>query len=372
MKLKLEKMQLNHKWFYFLVTLVLIVLIVCIYHDYDLYTQPIVKVKTTEFINKTETIGGNQNKEIIYNQNLTAELMNGSQKGQLITLENSYTTFKVYGQKYNVGDELFVSINSDTGLTGKITGVKRDKYIAVMVGLFILSLLIVGKRQGLFSIISIVMNIVVFHFALDIYESNQNNHLLLVCSGAVILCTLFSLLLVSGRNEKTYAAIVATLISTFLTLLIAYVVIQATSGNGLHYEGMEFATQSPSKVFIASILVGSLGAVMDVAIMISSSIYELYEKNNGITNKELIASGREIGKDIMGTMANVLLFAYVSGTIPMMILYLENGSTIGFTFSMNLPLELARAFAGGIGIVLTVPIGLYTSVGLIRKKEATK
>ena len=351
--------------------MILILLIVCIYHDYDLYAQPIVKVKTTEFISKTETIGENQNKEIIYNQNLTAELINGSRKGQLITLENSYTSFKVYNQRYNVGDELFVSIDSDTGLTGKITGVKRDKYIAMMVGLFVLSLLIVGKRQGFFSIISIVMNIIVFHFALDIYEYNENNHLLLACSGAVILCTLFSLLLVSGRNEKTYAAIVATLFSTFLTLLIAYGVIQATSGNGLYYEGMAFATQSPPKVFIASILVGSLGAVMDVAIMISSSIYELYEKNNAITNKELIASGREIGKDIMGTMANVLLFAYVSGTIPMLILYLENGSTIGFTFSMNLSLELARALAGGIGIVLTVPIGLYTSVGLIRKKEVT-
>jgi len=371
-KLKVKKMQFNHKWLYFLVTLILISLIVCVYHDYDLYTQPIAKVKTAEFISEQETIGENQNKEIMYDQNLTAELMNGSQKGQLIALENSYTSSKVYSQEYNVGDELFVSIDSDTGLTGKITGVKRDKYIAVMVGLFVLSLLIVGKRQGLFSIISIVMNIVVFYFVLDIYEYNQNNNLLLACSGAVILCTLSSLLLVSGRNEKTYAAIVATLIGTFLTLLIAYAVIQATSGNGLRYEGMAFATQSPPKVFIASILVGSLGAVMDVAITIASSIYELYEKNNAITNKELIASGREIGKDIMGTMANVLLFAYISGTIPMLILYLENGSTIGFTFSMNLSLELARALAGSIGIVLTVPIGLYTSVGLIRKKEAIK
>ena len=88
--------------------------------------------------------------------------------------------------------------------------------------------------------------------------------------------------------------------------------------------------------------------------------------------KALKTSGLEIGKDIMGTMTNILFFAYISGSIPMLILYLKNASPLMFTLSMNLSLELARALAGGIGIVLTIPIGLYTSLFFINRKRARK
>ena len=108
---------------------------------------------------------------------------------------------------------------------------------------------------------------------------------------------------------------------------------------------------------------------MDIAITMSSSIFGLYEKNNQISVKALKTSGLEIGKDIMGTMTNILFFAYISGSIPMIILYLNNDSALGFTLSMNLTLELARALAGGIGIVLTIPIGLYVSIFFINRKR---
>jgi uncharacterized membrane protein len=109
---------------------------------------------------------------------------------------------------------------------------------------------------------------------------------------------------------------------------------------------------------------------MDVAITMSSSLFSLYEKNHNIPVKALKRSGMEVGKDIMGTMTNILFFAYISGSIPMLILYIKNDSPLGFTLSMNLSLELARALAGGIGIVLTIPIGLYISIFFINRKRA--
>jgi uncharacterized membrane protein len=186
----------------------------------------------------------------------------------------------------------------------------------------------------------------------------------------VILFTVISLLLVNGFNEKTYAAIVATLLATFVSLLITYAVMRLTSEEGLRYEEMQFLTRPHQTVFMAGVLIGSLGAVMDVAITMSSSIFGLYEKNNNISIKTLKASGMEIGKDVMGTMTNILFFAYISGSIPMLILYMKNGSPLGYTLSMNLSLELARALAGGIGIVLTIPIGLYISIFLVNRKKA--
>jgi uncharacterized membrane protein len=178
------------------------------------------------------------------------------------------------------------------------------------------------------------------------------------------------LLLVNGFNEKTYAAIVATLLGTFISLLITYLVMWLTDEKGLRYEEMQFLTRPYKEVFMAGLFIGSLGAVMDVAITMSSSIFGLYEKDNNIPVKALKTSGMEIGKDIMGTMTNILFFAYISGSIPMLILYFKNNSPMFFTLSMNLSLELTRALAGGIGIVITIPIGLYTTIFFVNRKRA--
>src|SRR5690606_3060149 len=147
-------------------------------------------------------------------------------------------------------------------------------------------------------------------------------------------------------------------------------VIWGTSGNGLRYEELQFITRPYRDVFIAGLFLGSLGGVMDVAITMSSSIFALYEKDNNISIKALKTSGMDIGKDIMGTMTSILFLLYISGTIPMLVLYLTIASALSFTLSVSLSLELARALAGGIGIVLTIPIGLYVSIFFINRQRA--
>lgn len=80
---------------------------------------------------------------------------------------------------------------------------------------------------------------------------------------------------------------------------------------------MSFLTLPPKDVFMASVLIGSLGAVMDVAITISSGIYEIVQRTPDITTSRLALGGRNIGQDIMGTMTNILLFSYLSGSLAM-------------------------------------------------------
>jgi uncharacterized membrane protein len=132
---------------------------------------------------------------------------------------------------------------------------------------------------------------------------------------------------------------------------------------------MQFLTRPYEIVFMAGLLIGSLGAVMDVSITISSSLFGLYEKNKKISLTVLRKSGMDIGRDVMGALTNILFFVYAAGSIPSMILYLKNASPLGFTLSMNLSLEIARALAGGIGIMLTIPIAVYTSIYFINQKR---
>nr|WP_319216327.1 YibE/F family protein [uncultured Trichococcus sp.] len=340
------------------------------YNNYAWYEEPIAKITAAEAVGTDATIGAGQENYPVYYQQLTAVLMNGESVGELIVLENSYSDSLAYSQMYREDDEVFLSLSEgDTGaMTGKIVGVKRDKYVVLFGSLFLFALVATAGKKGLLSLVSIAGNILLFGVALYSYEIADNAQLLWISSAAVIGWTVLTLLLVSGRNRKTYAAILATLIGTFMTLIIAYGVIFLTNGQGLRYEEMQFVTHYPRRIFLSSILIGSLGAVMDVAITMTAAIQELYEKDPAISAGALLQSGREIGKDIMGTMANVLLFAYVSGAIPTLVFYLENGSDVFYTFSMQLSLEITRALAGSLGIVLTVPLAMFIAVRLIPKK----
>jgi len=365
-------MGAKHITLYVILALFFITSVIFVNHNYSFYERPIAKVIKTNLENTTEISEIEYIEDRLFTQRITAQLKNGKEKGQHIYLTNKYSSSGAYDQGYQVGNELFVSIDSEdknSELTGTIKDVKRDKYVLMVAWVFIFTLLIVGKKQGLFSVISLAVNAVLLSFALDFYLNSPNISLVLVCSISIILFTVLSLLLVNGFNEKTYAAIIATLLGTFISLFITYFVMWVTSENGLRYEEMQFISRPYKMVFLAGLLIGSLGAVMDVAITMSSSIFGLYEKNNHISIKAIKTSGLEIGKDIMGTMTNILFFAYISGTIPMIILYLKNASAWGFTLSMNLSLELARALAGGIGIVLTIPIGLYISIFFVNRKR---
>ena len=59
-------------------------------------------------------------------------------------------------------------------------------------------------------------------------------------------------------------------------------------------------------LFLCGILIACMGAVMDVAMSIASSIAELHIVNPQLTRWELFRSGMNIGKDAMGTMSNTL------------------------------------------------------------------
>lgn len=370
----IKKRIYNPFFLYSILAICFILSVIFVEHNESFYDRPIAEVIETKMEDSTEMVDMYDNKDRLFSQHIIAELKNGEKKGQLIHLSNEYSLSKAYDQEIQKGQKIFVSITENkegsTELTGSIMDLKRDKYILIVLWIFIFILLIVGKKQGLFSILSLAFNAILLSYALDVYLENPEISLVLICGVAVILFTVTSLLLVNGFNEKTYAAIISTLLGTFISLLVTYLVIWVTSGKGLRYEEIQFITRPYQMVFLAGLFIGSLGAVMDVAITMSSSIFSLYEKNHSIPVKALKRSGLEIGKDIMGTMTNILFFAYISGSIPMLILYIKNASPLGFSLTMNLSLELARALAGGIGIVLTIPIGLYISIFFVNRKRA--
>ncbi len=371
--LKLFNHLTKKHYIYAVITVVcLIASLIFINHNHELYDRTIAKIINAQIETTTDVTDRHGNKDTLFQQKLIGEVMNGTHKGKHVTMSNDHSSSGAYDHAFEVGNEVFITFDSkaqaDGQLKASITDVKRDTTLMIITWVFLITLLLVGKRQGLFASISLAINILILSYALDLYIHSSVN-LIWISMMTVVLFTILSLLLVNGLNEKTYAAIIATLIGTFLSVSIAFGAMWITGENGLRYEEMQFLTRPYQLVFLAGLFIGSLGAVMDVAISISSALFELDQKDNYISIQALKESGIDIGKDIMGTMTNILFFAYVSGSIPILILFLKNYSSLGFTLSINLSLELARALAGGIGIVITIPIGLYTTIFFINRKR---
>ena len=191
-----------------------------------------------------------------------------------------------------------------------------------------------------------------------------------------IISISITMTLVSGINKKTLAAITGTFIGVIVAGIIAY-----GFGNWAHLSGItmedsesimyiaETTGLKVSGILFAGILVASLGAVMDVAMSISSSIFEIYDVNKKMTLKELFKSGMNIGRDIIGTMTNTLVLAFAGGSITTMILlYSANMWTTQLINLDILGTEVIQSLAGTIGIILTVPITAIISAYLCKTK----
>ena len=179
-----------------------------------------------------------------------------------------------------------------------------------------------------------------------------------------ILSITVTLLLVSGINKKTVTAIFGTVSGVVIAGIIAYVFGKLSHLSGITMEDAEslmyIAEDTGLKItglMFTGILVASLGAVMDVAMSISSSIFEMNIINQEVTFKELFKSAMNIGKDIIGTMTNTLILAFAGGSLSLLILIYSSSMPYNKLINLDvLGTEVIQGLAGSIGIVLAVPI----------------
>lgn len=346
-------------------TVIFAVSFYCTSRNEEFYNKDIAKVIQINIINsKISDMNGKS--ESIKKQKIEAVIMNGKYKNQKIKLENVTSYSEVNDLNLKVNDEIFVSVykNKEGQISAKLLDFKRDKYILRIAMVFVVFMLIVGGYKGLRSLVSVTINVFILVILVELFSHGANLTLLSII--ASVLFILLSILIVCGVSRKTLSSIVSTFICTFVTMLIAILIIKMRNWSGVHFEEMEFLTHPPESIFIIELLIGTLGGIMDIAISISASLNEIYNKNLDIDKKELIASGKEVGKGIMGTMTNTLVFAYVSGSIPIILLLMSNGYSISYIININLSLEIIRALVGSIGIVLSIPISIYTSTAFLK------
>lgn len=347
-----------------------VAVLIFVHNDSFMYRDTIVKIVEVENTFSHTENGPNEEEEPFYNQKLVGIVKNGARKGEKISFSNTFSKSGVNDERYRKGDYVFAELSAKKGL---IVGKKRDGYLAALMVVFLCLLFYFNGLHGGVICMSLFINIALFIFSLLQYEKGVN-----LIRISVILMLMFSvvtLLFAGGFHKKTYAAIVSTLVTTFLCYGIYEIVLHTSER--LPYEMMDYIVNPKdlADIFLAGILMGSLGAVCDVCISITAGVTEIVEKNPKITRVALIHSIREMGYDIMGTMINVLFFTYISGAIPIVVIKIKNGYTLYHMIHFQVVFEMIRFLMGAIGIVLAIPVAGVCAVaflhrdGLLKRKE---
>lgn len=363
-------MKKNAKiWISLAVVVVGIFFTLITYFSTDFASKPIAVITdrqiTDTLVDKTKD--NYENKDEVRQQNLHLKILSGKYKGKTFLVTNTYSPSQAVSQKYRHHQRVIVSFIKGKP---KLVEPKRDWVVVLSMFLTISVIVLITGKQASLLLISMILNSIIFYFVIKSDVKENGTRIFLIYSIAAILFTFISLVIVQGFNQKMLVTLTATLLGVFVSFGIFYLVMKLTHERGIDYEAVDYATQDPRALFLSQTILGVLGAVMDEATDIVSSLYALAKHKSDLTFKELFISGRTLGQEIMGPLINVLVLIFMAEALPMTILYLRDNNTLVYTFKYTLSLGVIQSLSSAIGIVLTVIFATLSSAVFLKNKKA--
>jgi len=326
---------------------------------------------------KSEFVENNSNNSVDsmlqLKQLVTVKFLNGDYKGEETTITNMVTGNPAYDIITHKGDKLVIHEDTENGNEFFISDIYRLPFMFVLLGMFAFLLIFVGKKKGLLSLVSIFITCWLIFSCLSpmiLHRVSPIFATLIIC----LISTAATMYLVGGFNYKSTSACLGTFVSIIFALILSIFTVNFAHITGFSNESCTFLFSSHPEldlqsIAVSAILIATLGAAMDVAMSISSAINEFYEINDVLSIKELFKSGMNVGKDIIGTMANTLILVYLGGALPMVLLS-ENIDFQKF-FNLNqIVTEISAALIGSITLLICVPVTAIISAALIKMKKS--
>jgi uncharacterized membrane protein len=259
----------------------------------------------------------------------------------------------------------------------QLVSFQRTNTLLILVTLFSASLILFARMKGLNALISLGFTLyIIFNVLIPAVLSNYNLYVVTVLASFFI--TALSFYLISGLSRKTHAAIIGAfggiLASTLVALSFMYF-LRMSGILGEEYAYLVFIRNDIpidlKGVLFMGIIIGSIGAIMDVAMSIASSLEEIAMNAPDLNAMSLVQSGMTIGKDIMGTMTNTLILAYVGGSLSTVILFfVYNRPTNLLLNSEYAAAEILQAIAGSMGLIFVIPITALASAVLLKQRQS--
>ncbi len=309
------------------------------------------------------------------------KILDGELKGQTKTAVFKGRDDLPRDMNYKKGNIVFVGISTvgsdDPVEYISLYDIDNTSGIIIMSVLLLLSIILIGRFKGLFSLLSLIITILLLFFVF-IPLTLKGYPPLPIAIAISIISIIITLPIIAGIRLKTLSAIIGASAGVIIASLLA-----VFFGWIMHLSGIVsnemltvFYTSTADidlrSIALSGMIIAALGAVMDVCISIASSTQEIFNANPAISEKEALKSVLNIGTDILASMVNTLILAYVGSSLSLILLIsmrFDPGMPLWMIFNHNPVLsELVKSAVGSIGMFLCVPITAIVAVKLFRKK----
>lgn len=351
--------------------------------EQNILSKEMVTIETIGRVIKTSEIkevnNGNFTDRI---QEVTIEIIKGDYIGEEYTTNYNLSydiEGKIQAYELEVGDKVTVEIvEQDGNVSVTVQDVARSGYIIWMFIVFLLSIIVVGGKRGIKAIIGLLLTII-FIYIILVKNVFIGKNAISYAIGTAMIVIISTFIVIGGVNKKIFTAAIGTLGGVITAGGIAFLFNHLAKMTGACEDAIQLSVNMVNISFnfrdllLAGIIISSLGACMDVGMSIASSLDEIKIKNPEITWKELFKSGMNIGRDVIGTMTNTLILAYVGNSITLILLFMAcNMKVLDILNKETIAEQIISALAGSMGVVYTVPITSFVYSILNKDKTVYK
>ncbi|MFQ7308334.1 MAG: YibE/F family protein [Mediterraneibacter sp.] len=305
-------------------------------------------------------------------QELEIRILSGDHKDEIITVTNYMSA--LFNVDVGQGDRIIVRIMTDEegSYYASVFNYDRGIVLGVFLLIFFALLAVLGGKKGVGALAGLLLTLGCIWFIL-IPCLIRGVPAIPVTIGVSAVAAAAGLIFLNGYSKKTLCAVCGCVGGVLAAGIAAAAVGTLSPMNGFNMQEAEnlilYGADKGLKIsglLVCGVLISALGAVMDVALGIASSVWEMREQNPDATAGSLFRSGMQIGRDAMGTMANTLILAFAGSSLNMLILV--QTYDIHFLQLINtdsIALEVVQSVAGSFGILLTVPLVAFVSARLM-------
>ncbi|MEX2290017.1 MAG: YibE/F family protein [Mycobacteriales bacterium] len=289
----------------------------------------------------------------------TVRLLSGPDEGDSFVLDSLSTPVTPFPETGRV--LLSYEPTAAPGEQYAFADVERRRPLLLLAALFAVAVVALGRWTGLRALFGLGLSLLVLTtFVLPALLAGSNALLVaLVGSAAVMFVVLY---LAHGVRVQTSIAVLGTLASLLLTVVLAEVFVRASALTGLGSDETSLISATVGTVdlrglLLAGIVIGSLGVLDDVTVTQSSAVWELHLANPAASARDLYRSGIRIGRDHIASTVNTLVLAYVGASLPLLVVYSLAGSSVQDVLTSEVVAqEVVRTLVGSIGLVAAVPL----------------
>lgn len=319
-------------------------------------------------------------------QYLTIEITSGDYAGQRFENVVNNMSF-LYGTPVKVGDSVTLAVVYENGTVTDLVlqDFDRTNPLLIVLVLFLLITVLVGGKVGAKSLLSLSLSFICL-FAVLIPLIIGGAPTLPTILGMCAYVTVVDFVILDGVNKKTLCAMIGTIAGVIIAAVFGEIACEILRVNGYKTYEVDSTIEALLQIkqgqpeassiqlgdlLVGGILIAALGAVNDVAMSISSAMKELVTVNPNLSRKELIKSGLAIGRDMVGTMTNTLILAFVgSGLVMMIYLVSLEPSYQQLMSTAYLSVEVVQGVASSVGVILAVPLSVLAGALLFGHKKA--